>query len=333
MRRKSALSDFQVAIVTDDVAQLKLHLESGARVNPPAAKRAFHQIPLILAADANAIQCLPVLLAQGADLRIRDDRGHSALHYAKSDEAIDILIAAGIPVDDRGPSQWTPLYSAIVEGDYLGNDPQYIRRVARLLHHGANPNANCGWRTPFGHALWGCRSQQVVRLLLDHGANAHLLSCDGENAFHLTVEMVVNDDDVWPIYQWLAEKGVDVNRPRDDGVSRLELVVTEGSAEQVRALLRLGANHDILSPLPSATKDYVIAPIIFHAVGDPVMFAALVEAGANTSTADSAGRTCEAYIEELIAEAIASPSPAAVEIGWQKRLEECMAILRGASNR
>ena len=86
------------------------------------------------------------LLADGADVAAKDKQGFTALHFACQENRLDVvelLLAAGAPVDP--PDQWgnTPLWRAVFNGR---GDARVVRR---LVLAGANPDkANASGKTP-----------------------------------------------------------------------------------------------------------------------------------------------------------------------------------------
>ena len=73
----------------------------------------------LAAARSGDVAQVQTLLADGADVEVRDASGNSALHYAAAfgyTEMAQTLVAAGADVDARGRIDNTPLHLAAQEG-------------------------------------------------------------------------------------------------------------------------------------------------------------------------------------------------------------------------
>jgi serine/threonine-protein phosphatase 6 regulatory ankyrin repeat subunit B len=157
------------AVCGDHMDIVKFLLDSGAKVN---AKTFNGWTPL---GFAWTIDMAALLIANGADVRIADERGQTALHWAvnrdnhRGDKAlIELLLKHGADVNARAASTsgswagWTPLHVACRNG--------YPDIVELLLTHGADVNAKTDKdETPTAIAQSN-KHRQVVELLMKHGA-------------------------------------------------------------------------------------------------------------------------------------------------------------------
>ncbi len=78
------------AIVNGDIATVKKFVEYGSDVN----ELSNGVTPLMLAARYNKVEILKYLLEKGADKKIKDEKGNTALKYAefsKAQEALEFL--------------------------------------------------------------------------------------------------------------------------------------------------------------------------------------------------------------------------------------------------
>lgn len=81
------------AIAKGDVAAVKKFIEYGADVN----EKSNGVTPLMLAARYNNVEVIKLLLANGANVKVKDGKGNTALKYAEmsnATQAVDTLKAA-----------------------------------------------------------------------------------------------------------------------------------------------------------------------------------------------------------------------------------------------
>lgn len=130
--------------------------------------------PLILAVRAEDNARVKSLLARGAKPDEMDGwadrRGKTALHYAKSAEVVEMLLAAGADVNAVDSSNVTPLHEAM-KRYHPGNSAS--RKVVQfLVENGASVNASRQGNhaaTPIQVAAAG-RHREMVEWLRNHGA-------------------------------------------------------------------------------------------------------------------------------------------------------------------
>jgi len=134
-----------------------------------------------LAARFGALEVLQLLIAQGADLRLPDAVGRTALHWAARGGFLDVVLAVvqrrGVDVDPRCAGDRTPLHWAAKHG--------HAAVVRALMDHAADPTAESAdgrtalhWAASQGH-------KGLVQLLLDDGrVDAAARSRKGWTALH-----------------------------------------------------------------------------------------------------------------------------------------------------
>ena len=131
---------------------------------------------LHVAADAHALQCIPLLLARGADAAAANHAGHSVLWLAaaRNDLAvIKVLLSAGVSADTHASAERTPLLAA------LGATNSEAAQI--LLDAGANVDAtDSRKRTPLMLAGAGAKTD-LVKSLIEHRAKI-----DAEDEDHRT---------------------------------------------------------------------------------------------------------------------------------------------------
>ncbi len=159
-------STLPAAIVAGDVVTARRLLTRGADPNTPSHNR---WTPLQWAAfdgryNADIVQ---FLLDAGANVHGRDALGATPLHYVGSAEFARVLIRHGAEVEARDQSGQTPLHYAAHRGD--------LEVIRVLLQSGAKINAqDKDGDTPLCEAVRCCGGPDVIRFLLDHGADPNL---------------------------------------------------------------------------------------------------------------------------------------------------------------
>ncbi|XP_049793658.1 poly [ADP-ribose] polymerase tankyrase-1-like [Schistocerca nitens] len=123
---------------------------------------------LIQAAKLGMEEELQVLLAAGANVRVRDENwsGWTALHWAAQwghVEAVRRLVQGGAELDARDNCQSTPMHLAAFSG--------HATVVKMLAASSADPNARNQWGATPLHCAAYCGYADVAAALLEVGAN------------------------------------------------------------------------------------------------------------------------------------------------------------------
>lgn len=156
-----------VATHENKVAAARVLIDAGADVN---AKDAISDSPYLYAGARGHLQILRMTLAHGADLASTNRFGGTALIPAAERghvETVRTLIDAGVAVDHVNRLGWTALLEAVILGD---GGPRHQQIVQLLIAHGADVNIpDSQGVTPLSHAKRrGYR--EIERLLLGAGA-------------------------------------------------------------------------------------------------------------------------------------------------------------------
>jgi ankyrin repeat protein len=153
------------AYETGDVAALKRLLGDPPDFPNCRGPAGLGEIVLEYAIYHSPLAFVRTLLELGADPNYQDHAGFPALIAALSTnradryQIIELLLAAGADIQQRGINDWTPLHYAAAASDLAG--------IELLLAHGADPNARTGiddYATPLEEAELLGRTA-AVRLL------------------------------------------------------------------------------------------------------------------------------------------------------------------------
>jgi ankyrin repeat protein len=197
---------------------VELLLSKGANVNARGAVRDYRRVataesraaprdrggftPLMYAARSNCGECVEVLLKHKADVNLADPSFVVPLSIAMMNGNWDIakrLVEAGADVNQWDMNGSSPLHVAIANMNNAGsrnpldqdkpNKASSRELITMLLDRGANPNQQLYWGGGFSSAadrgmtpfLAACATGDIelVKLLLEHGANPKLATSDG----------------------------------------------------------------------------------------------------------------------------------------------------------
>ena len=166
-----------VAAEADNVPSIKRLLAQGANINKQDARG---RTPVMAATQANQVNAVRALIEAGADINIRDNRNDNPFLYAGAEGLLNILkltIAAGADTKLTNRFGGTALIPACERG--------HVEVVTELLTHtdvDVNHVNNLGWTALLEAIILsdgGPRHQQIVRLLLAHGADITIADKDG----------------------------------------------------------------------------------------------------------------------------------------------------------
>lgn len=158
-------SDNQSAeeITSDDTNPQKLFIDAYQNEDWPAVRE-------MLNADS------------GIELNCNDEQGTNSIYYASSSDSNELLyiLEQGADPNLLTTAGCSALCRAVKKG-CLENINLLLKFSAEIEHR--DPS---GW-TPFLYAVWSHR-QDILKLLLEKGANADALLDDGRNGIHLAIE-------------------------------------------------------------------------------------------------------------------------------------------------
>lgn len=178
--------------------EVKQAIKNGADVNLQDAKG---HTPLYTAIWNNELPILELLLQHGADVNAQDKYGNTALDTAifrLEPKAVALLLQYGADANEKHP-------------DGLHSTP---------LHRAANNNVMI----------------EIVKLLLQHGADVTIKDARGETPLHNAASKIA---------KLLLQHGADVNDQDIEGNTALHQAVQRGYTEEAKVLLQHGANTKI----------------------------------------------------------------------------------------
>jgi uncharacterized protein len=236
-----------------DPAGLRAALEAGAMANTNDA----YGNPLIcVAAERGETEMVAALLDHKANIDARNNYRASPLYQAisfKHPETAAFLINAGASIED---DKYNPLHIAVHSNDFS--------TATLLLDKGANIHfANdAAVRTAAKAA-----NMEMVKFLLEHGADPRGMSDSQENALHMAAYRGSPE-----LLGMLLDKGIDINAKQYTGQTALLTASAVGNLEGVQTLLARGADPNIRDEEGKSPLD--------HSQRYPAVQAALRAAGA-----------------------------------------------------
>lgn len=174
---------------------------------------------LILASYFGFEGVVRLLIANGAAIKSRGERGITALHVAAKNghkAVVQLLLEAGANVRSKNDGE-TALHKATIEG--------HKAIVQLLLEKGADIESRDPLdRTALHMATWEGH-KAIVRLLLDRGADIEAKDCDDQTA--LQVAILEGDE---AIVQLLSDRGADIDLAElEDCEATLQLWLDRGT--------------------------------------------------------------------------------------------------------
>lgn len=276
-----------------------------------------HDIPLFCAAESGDAECVRLLIAAGADPKVRDNSKRTALYYAHSTPVARELIAAGLKAadsDDTDEFQYTPIQHALSSRGEHAN-----AQIRALIEAGVDVNQVVpGGESLFLWAVWTRCPLDAIVQLVSAGADPHTLNKEGGNALHAA--LIYTESLGWSpeVVRYLHSIGVALEQHRTYGGTPLACAVAdEDGPDAVRLLCELGADANARFAMPHGERGYFETTVLARAATNSWKRAAevvriLLDAGADPLAAESAGATpMRKAIETLCARAPACEALAA----------------------
>ncbi len=173
-----------------DLDAVKALIESGADID--AQGDSYGYTALISACEHNYIEMVRYLLSKGADPNITAKDGSTALIRAAGNapDAVEPLLSAGADIDaraDDGTGVMTQcVFGVLYKGYPMELAELLVSRVSDADEAMSAPDAISGYTPVF----WAAREnhEQLVRLLVEHGADVNAAAKDGKTPLTLAEE-------------------------------------------------------------------------------------------------------------------------------------------------
>jgi ankyrin repeat protein len=261
--------DYYKAIRANDLAQLK-SLTSAGDVNVKDRRGAT---PLMYAASVGSVEAVKLLLAAGADAKVKNSFDATALMWGITNlEKVRLLVDAGADVNTRSKQGMTPL---LIAASNAGS----IEIVRLLLAKGAEVNSKRDSGTAAAAAP--DPSDPLAKRRRHSGSEGGytpLLTAASAN----DLEMV----------RLFVEKGLDVNAATRRGDTALHFAAGAGNVTMVKLLLAKGANVNAatMDAIPvrkgPIALNHLTALMYAAPYGTPDLVRTLIDAGAEVNAKD-----------------------------------------------
>ena len=231
---------------------IEILLDYGADINSRSSLEGLTPLHRAIIGDAD-LDLIEMFLERGADINTRTSHGnaklggdfstilHSAAEYNPNPEAIVTLLDRGMDINVKAGDGSTPLHLAVGKNEN-------IEIVELLLKRGAKVDARDeDGETPLHSAMrtqWDSDpAPQLVRLLLDYGADPAAQNIHGDSSLHMTAGDV-------ELAEMLLDSGADAGAVNNKGETVLHWGFTYGhwsfmngnKFEFTEFLLNRGAN-------------------------------------------------------------------------------------------
>ncbi len=206
---------------------------------------------------------------------------------------ISVLTGTG-PVDEQLEGDIGALEAAIDEGDILAAKAVLDKGVDLNAHYGEFNEFPLGWAMGSG-----VRSVEMVRLLLQRGADARFATPEGYTALHYIADYMWGGDDAdlsRELVRILVAAGADIEARNHYGWTPLLRAVMEGSVAEMQALLAHGADADAVYPDHSMPEFSRGMTALINAAYDPEKVALLIAHGADPAAVAPNGLDFAAHV-------------------------------------
>ena len=241
-------------------------------------------------------------------INARFENGDTVLHLAAMHKHYALLtqfITAGASLESRNEWEDSPLHIAVKQNDTV--------MVEKILEAGANANArDTNNATPLHLAIANKDSQEIIKMLLNYGADLASRNILGETPLHIAMNQTHQE-----LIALLLDRGADPNARDRNGDTPIMLALAKNNSTAAQILLTRGAdlyaqNNQSITPLMRAcmkgeeTIAWFYAPWMntltdingqspLHSAiqlkSSPAVLEIIIHSGANLNAADYAGET------------------------------------------
>lgn len=270
------------AAETGDTATIQRLLQEGADIN---GLDALGRTPVMAATHGNQADTVRLLIQAGADINIRDNRMDNPFLYAGAEGLQDIL---RLTIDAEADTKLTNRFggTALIPAAERGH-VEIVHELLTRTDVDVNHVNNLGWTALLEAIILsngGERHQQIVQLLVDHGADINIADKDG----------------VTPLQHAQARGFKEIELILNRALARDMQMITaagQGDIETVKQLLQHGAS------VHARDANGMTALIAAAYRNDLAVTDALIEAGADVNVQDNTQQsayliaTSDGYLE------------------------------------
>lgn len=261
--------ELHLAIFKKRTKIVQFLIESGSDFNAFANG----EMPIHIAANSGAFDCVKLLKNYGADVNARGLKGWRPIHFSvdkKFTEIVKYLLQNGAKVNSKTDEGSLPIHIAAQSG--------CIRIVELLIEHGANLHAkgSNGW-LPLHYAAY-FKHFEVAQFIINNGGNNHSTSDGG----HMPIDFAIIYGSE-SIFKLFTNNGATV---RQDSI---HMAIKNHCAEMIKPLVEYGLDiNERSGPFGDIAFHEAVkcgCNHCVHALKECIKF------GANTNMKDDEGKT------------------------------------------
>ncbi|XEV07499.1 hypothetical protein FSHL1_012786 [Fusarium sambucinum] len=226
-----AESLLHLAVCCNSPEAVKVLIDNGADVTATGEKGLT---PLHVARDAEITR---ILLQKGAMIDAQMDGGRTSLHLASVGdriEIVEVLLDMGASVNARDNDNFTPLHFAC----YFG----HLETARILIANGATLNAGVL------HLACGKGNIDVIQLLVEEGVCLDDTWKDDTWKRGVRAIQWASEEGQVEVVKLLIDSGANINVKTEDGSPILHSMCQTGHPETIKALVDAGADNEELDP-------------------------------------------------------------------------------------
>jgi ankyrin repeat protein len=233
---------------TPEVVETLLNCGLKLNAKDRCGETVLHSVSRGKQSSQGGVRVAKLLLERGADVNTRRDDRQTPLHVASyfgNVEIVRLLLDHGADLDAATGNMGEKPLHKVSYGKYRSQEDGV--RVAQLLFdRGADVNTRRNDRQTPLHLASYFGNVEIVRLLLDHGANLDAATGNmGEKPLHkVSYGKYRYQEDGVRVAQLLFDRGAEVNTRGKDDWTPLHRASYYGNVEIVRLLLDHGADLD-----------------------------------------------------------------------------------------